>query len=101
MAILIFLLALATLVRCCWVSATAHDWYRLECCNNRNCAPVESVTWSVPTAIGQLIVTRHGTAAVPIGFPIRKSKDGRMHVGLRPNEFDSCDVMSLFMPPPA
>jgi hypothetical protein len=85
-------------------SADAHDWYPKECCNAKDCAPVEAATWSIPTAGGlrQLVVTsKHGTATVPHDFPVQESKDGRMHVCIRQNEFGSWDVMCLFMPPPA
>ena len=104
MAILVTISILATVVHFCSAPAVAHDWYPKECCNNQDCAPVESVTWSVPAGEGmrQLVVTtKHGTATVPIGFPARESKDGRMHACMRQNEFGAWDVMCLFMPPPA
>jgi hypothetical protein len=82
--------------------ARAHDWYPKECCNARDCAPVEATAWSIPLAGGlaQLVVTsKHGTATVPHDFPAQESKDSRMHVCIRQNEFGSWDVMCLFMPP--
>jgi hypothetical protein len=104
MAILVTLSILATVVHFYSAPAVVHDWYPKECCNNRDCAPVENVTWSVPTGEGvrQLVVTtKHGTATVPTGLPVRESKDGPMHVGIRQNEFGTWHVMCLFMPPPA
>jgi hypothetical protein len=65
---------------------------------------VSTCTWVTPTGSGipQLIVrSKHGTATIPVGFPVRESKDGRIHVCMRQNEFGSQDVMCLFMPPPA
>ena len=82
--------------------AKAHGWYPKECCDDRDCAPVESVAQFLPVGGGlpQLIVTsKHGTVIVPQGFPVRQSKDGRMHVCIRQNEFGTWDVMCLFMPP--
>jgi hypothetical protein len=80
----------------------AHDWYSLECCHARDCAPVDNMNWSVPTSEGirKLIVTsKHGTASVPENFPIRESKDGRMHVCMRPSLYGGMGVICLFMAP--
>jgi hypothetical protein len=82
----------------------AHDWYPKECCNAKDCAPVEATAWSLPAAgaLRQLVVTsKHGTATVPHDFPVQESKDGRMHVCIRQNEHGGWDVMCLFMPPRA
>jgi hypothetical protein len=103
-AILVTLPVLATVVHFSSAPAKAHDWYPIECCNSKDCAPVENVTWFVPAGAGmrQLVVTsKHGTATIPANFPVRESKDGRMHVCIRQNEFGHWDVMCLFMPPPA
>ena len=54
-----------------------------ECCTGQDCAPVEKVTWLVPTGGGlpQLVVTSTlGAAVVPTTCLRRESKDGRMHV---------------------
>jgi hypothetical protein len=104
MATLVALSIIGTVVNFYCAPAKAHDWYPIECCNSKDCAPVENVTWSMPTGAGmqQLVVTsKHGTAIVPTDFPVRESKDGRMHVCIRQNEFGDWDVMCLFMPPPA
>jgi hypothetical protein len=85
-------------------AAPAHSWYPKECCNENDCAPVVSFRRLVPIGGGlpQLVVrSRHGTAVVPDDFPVRVSKDGRMHVCMRQNELGTWDVMCLFMPPPA
>ena len=65
--------------------ARAHSWYPKECCTGKDCAPVEKVTWLVPTggALPQLVVTSTlGTAVVPHDLPVRKSEgwaDARLH----------------------
>ena len=82
----------------------AHSWYPKECCNDMDCAPVETVDRLLPTGGGlpQLVVTsKHGKAIVPQGFPVRESKDGRMHVCMRYDEFGNMDVICLFVPPHA
>jgi hypothetical protein len=84
------------------LSAFAHSWYPKECCTNDDCAPVTATAQLVPATGGvpQLIVTsKHGTAIVPQNFPTRESKDGRMHVCMRPDHAGVMDVMCLFMPP--
>jgi hypothetical protein len=78
--------------------ARAHSWYPKECCTGKDCAPVEKVTWLVPTGGGlpQLVVTSPlGTAVVPHDLPARESKDGRMHVCIQ-----DVWVVCLFIPPP-
>jgi hypothetical protein len=48
----------------------------------------------------QIIVTsKYGRAIVPQGFPVRESKDGRMHVCMRYSEFGTMEVICLFVPP--
>lgn len=83
-------------------SARAHGWYPKECCSDMDCAPVESMARFVPIGGGaaQLIVTsKHGKAIVPQNIPVRESKDSRMHVCMRYDEFGHMDVICLFMPP--
>jgi hypothetical protein len=84
-------------------SARAHDWYPRECCHEMDCAPVESILRLVPTGGGapQLVVTsKHGRAIVRQDFPIRESKDGRMHVCMkRYDALGEMEVNCLFMPP--
>jgi hypothetical protein len=75
----------------------AHSWYPKECCSGNDCAPVEKATWLVPADDGlpQLVVTSGiGTAIVPHNFPVRDSKDGRMHVCIQ-----DVWVICLFVPP--
>jgi hypothetical protein len=88
-----------------WSTQTlAHSWYPEECCNDNDCAPVESIARFFPAGGGpaQWIVTsKHGTALVPEGFPVRASKDGRMHVCLRhsaSDPFGDMGVVCLFVP---
>ena len=81
----------------------AHSWYPKECCHDKDCAPVESAALVTPVdgRAPQLIVTsKHGKVAVPIDFPVRHSKDGRMHVCIRHTPYyGTMDVICLFMPP--
>lgn len=82
--------------------ARAHGWYPKDCCHDNDCAPVESLVRLVPAGGGapQLVVTsKHGKAIVPQDFPVRESKDGRMHVCMRHDPWGGMDVMCLFIPP--
>ena len=86
----------------CSTPASTHDWYPMECCHHDDCAPVESVERFVPTGGGApqlLVATKRGTTLIPENFPVRESKDGRMHICVRANEYGRDDVMCLFMPP--
>jgi hypothetical protein len=77
--------------------ATAHGWYPKECCSHHDCAPVESVAQVVPVSGGlpQLLVTsRFGRAIIPHDFPVRESKDARMHICM-----SHVDLICFFMPP--
>jgi hypothetical protein len=79
----------------------AHSWYPKECCDDIDCAPVEVVShFALANGSRQLIVTSmHGRALVPRDFPVRDSRDGRMHVCMRPDPDGVMDVMCLFVPP--
>jgi hypothetical protein len=104
MATLVTLVVLATIVNFYWVTAMAHGGYPMECCNSQDCAPAESLTWSLPTSTGipQLVVrSMLCKVTVPGGFPVRQAKDGRAHVCMPQNECGSLDVVCLFIPPPA
>jgi hypothetical protein len=83
--------------------ANAHDWYPSECCHHEDCVPVDSVVRLTPTRFGatpQLIVTsKHGITLVPEGFPVRESKDGRMHICARADPYGDKGLMCLFVPP--
>jgi hypothetical protein len=75
----------------------AHSWYPKKCCSGNDCAPLEKATWLVPAGGGlpQLVVTSGvGTAIVPHNFPVRDSKDGRMHVCIQ-----DVWIICLFVPP--
>jgi hypothetical protein len=77
--------------------AKAHGWYPKECCSNDDCAPVDSVAQFVPVSGGlpQLLVTsRFGRAIIPHDFPVRESKDARMHICM-----SHVDLICFFMPP--
>jgi hypothetical protein len=83
------------------LQVTAHGWYPRECCHDHDCAPVENLTWLLPTNGGtaQLIVTSNrGKAVVPQGFPERESKDGRMHVCMQYDPFGDMRLICLFVP---
>jgi hypothetical protein len=90
-----------TTLLCC-TSASAHSWYPKECCNDMDCAPVESMTRLVPAGGGlpQLVVTsKHGKAFLPRDHPVRQSQDGRMHVCMRHDPFGEMEVICFFVPP--
>jgi hypothetical protein len=87
----------------CLTPARAHDWYPRECCHDTNCAPVESILRRVPTGGGApqlIVVSKHGRAIVPQDFPMRESKDSRMHVCMkRYDALGEMEVNCLFIPP--
>ena len=33
--------------------AYSHDWYPHDCCNGKDCAPVDHVTWFIPAGGGR------------------------------------------------
>jgi hypothetical protein len=51
---------------------------------------------SVPELI---VTTRHGSAIVPKNFPIRESKDHRMHVCMIPRANGLMQIICVFLPP--
>jgi hypothetical protein len=81
--------------------------YDPDCCHNMDCAPVDKVE-QVPTSLASMftivpgnalpstmvVTTKHGTVAVPPNFPLRQSKDARMHACIRQNK-----LICLYMPP--
>jgi hypothetical protein len=99
---------IASLALIGWVAsfssqATSHDWYPLECCNGVDCAPVESTAHTQPITSGSvpelIVTTRHGSAIVPKNFPIRESKDHRMHVCMIPRANGLMQIICVFLPP--
>jgi hypothetical protein len=82
--------------------ARGHDWYPNDCCHDIDCAPVESMVRLVPAGGGEsqiIVASKHGKASVPLDFPVRESKDSRMHVCLRRQDSGGMDLICLFMPP--
>jgi hypothetical protein len=81
--------------------ANAHSWYPKECCDDIDCAPVDAVSQfaSANGSLQMIVTSIHGRALVPRDFPARDSKDGRMHVCMRPDPDGIMDVMCLFLPP--
>ena len=63
-------------------TAQAHDWYPLECCSDKDCAPADSV---VRREDGSYLVTARGMSTViPTDYSKwRRSPDGRIHVCIR------------------
>lgn len=62
-------------------SANAHVWYPNDCCNDRDCAVITSMT-EMPN--GNLrIETEHGFAFAPRGFQPKSSLDEYAHACLR------------------
>ena len=84
----------------CSTQASTHDWYPMECCHHDDCAPVESVERLVPTGGAPRNSFAHEAwhDAHPRKL-LRESKDGRMHICVRANDYGRDDVMCLFMPP--
>ena len=60
----------------------AHDWYPLECCSDRDCAPADAVERRED---GSYLVTSRGMSVViPADYQAwRKSPDERIHVCIR------------------
>jgi hypothetical protein len=80
----------------------AHDWYPRVCCGGQDCAPVEGVTWVVPTGGGRpqlMVSSKHGNVLIPEGLPTWESKDGRMHI-CTGYDFDGNRVVLCFFIPP-
>jgi hypothetical protein len=75
----------------------AHSWYPKECCSDHDCAPVDTAVQLLPAGGGlpQLLITsRVGRALIPRDFPVRQSKDGRMHVCMT-----DIHLVCFFVPP--
>jgi hypothetical protein len=85
--------------------AIAHEWYPMECCHGRDCAPVESVETLAPASTNGLatlvVTTKYGTAIVPADFPRRESKDNRMHACMRQGATGRIHLLCFFVPPPS
>jgi hypothetical protein len=85
--------------------AIAHEWYPMECCHGRDCAPVESVETLAPASTNGLatlvVTTKYGTAVVPADFPRRDSKDNRMHACMRQGATGRIHLLCFFVPPPS
>jgi hypothetical protein len=85
---------------------TPQGWqYPIECCHDRDCAPVISSTFvaeknDLPSLV---ITTKHGTVKVPKDFSIRPSGDNKMHACIRTfgddNQSKILMLVCLFMPP--
>ena len=86
-------------------SAIAHEWYPMECCHGRDCAPVESVETLAPASTNGLailvVTTKYGTTVVPADFPRRESKDNRMHACMRQGATGRIHLLCFFVPPPS
>jgi hypothetical protein len=86
-------------------SAYSHDWYPHDCCHDKDCSPVDSVTWFVPPGGGKplmIVASKHGVGVVLDNVSLRESKDSRMHVCLQKpssDPFDDSSIICLFIPP--
>jgi hypothetical protein len=81
--------------------ARAHSWYPADCCSGEDCAPVDGMAWIVPAGGGQarlVVTTAHGKAVIPYGFPVKASKDSRMHACMR-DHYGEMTVICVFAPP--
>jgi len=75
----------------------AHSWYPRECCSGQDCAQVDTVTWlgtRDDRSAHMVVTSKAGTVAVPHDFPVRLSRDERMHVCIR-----DVWLICLFLPP--
>jgi hypothetical protein len=88
-----------------WVSALAplgrafaHDWYPLECCAEKDCAPADTV---VRREDGSYLVTSRGlSVAIPADYRNwRQAPDGRVHVCLRQLRSGSVYLICAFRGP--
>jgi hypothetical protein len=85
-----------------WTPAKAHEWYPHDCCHGGDCATVDNVTRIVPAGGGEtrlVLTSKHGTAILPPDFPLRESKDHRMHVCMRPSLYGGMGITCVFMSP--
>jgi hypothetical protein len=83
------------------LSAGARSWYPDTCVAVDLCAPVDNVSWQTPADGGtpQLFISSpHGKAFVSKNFPVKRSKDGRVHVCLRYDPFGDLEVTCLLVP---
>jgi hypothetical protein len=83
-------------------SASAYDWYPHECCHDKDCAPVESMTLITPAGGGapyMVVASKHGQAILRRDFPTRESKDSRVHVCLGQYDTGEKEVICIFIPP--
>lgn len=107
--IVVILSVLAALYWPLFAKAQGHDvndpshWYPMECCHAMDCAPVTSAAVSTPIEGGgmpnMVVTSKHGTVLVPHNFKRRDSKDGRMHVCMRPSEGGEMRLICIFDPP--
>lgn len=98
-------LVIVAIVLAVWLrprEAKAHDWYPMECCHSMDCAVVTGTASVVLTGelLPSLVVTsKYGTVVVPRNHPWRESKDGQMHVCMRPSETGAMRLLCIFAPP--
>jgi hypothetical protein len=81
-------------------AARAHDWYPLECCSDRDCAPADTV---LRREDGSFLVTARGMSVViPADYQRwRNSPDGRIHVCIRKLRSGSEYLVCAFRSPGA
>lgn len=75
----------------------AHSWYDPDCCSDRDCEAVSTVTYvaSDPGSVPVMVVTTSfGTKPVTAKTKIRESKDSRMHACIYQGA-----LICLYMPP--
>ena len=98
---LVILLTVATAAAALWTGAGsvhAHDWYPLECCAERDCAPADTV---LRRDDGSYLVTSRGmSVAIPRDYHNwRQAPDGRLHVCLRQLRSGSVYLICAFRGP--
>src|SRR5262245_42115825 len=79
------------------IPARSHSWYDPECCSDRDCEPVSTVSFvaSDPKSVPVMVVTTSfGTKPVTPMTKIRQSKDSQMHACIYQGQ-----LICLYMPP--
>lgn len=77
--------------------AKSHSWYDPDCCSDRDCEPVSTISFvaSDPNSVPVMVVTTSfGTKPVTPQTKIRESKDSRMHACIYQGA-----LLCLYMPP--
>ena len=75
----------------CVLSASAHDWYPIECCSDKDCAPMAEADTPKPLDGGDWLLT---TGELVPRAKVKWSPDGLFHLCRSPSV-----IYCLFIPP--